>query len=152
MKTEILNTPVLVDAQSSVKNNSRSINKISRQINRDIKDTSTNKILIYLVDDDRILLHTLQHTLTSMHHERIEIKTFTSAEACIEESKLLQPSIIILDYYLDGHNNAAMNGSMALRRFKYICPDAKVIMLSSQNNIDIALLSIKNNAHDYVSK
>jgi YesN/AraC family two-component response regulator len=45
-----------------------------------------------------------------------------------------------------------MDGAKALKKLKKICPETKVVMLSAQSNIDIAMDAIKNKAHDYVSK
>jgi DNA-binding NtrC family response regulator len=112
---------------------------------------SKKNILIYLVDDDLIFLHALEQCIKSTENERLEIKCFSTAEECIEKLQS-HPDIIILDYYLDSKFYDAMNGMKALKKIKRLSPLTKVIILSSQSNMDVALNSMKNQAFDYVSK
>ena len=62
------------------------------------------------------------------------------------------PDVIILDYHLDGINKTAMNGMETLDKIKKYNPDIPVVMLSSQDKIDIAINCMHHRAFDYVVK
>ena len=62
------------------------------------------------------------------------------------------PDIIILDYHLNGIQKNAINGIETLDRIKKINPDIPVIMLSSQDQIEVAVNCMKHLAYDYIVK
>ena len=57
------------------------------------------------------------------------------------------PDIVIQDYLLDG-----MNGVEVLIKAKKICPSVEFIFLSGNDNIDIAINSMKYGAYNYIVK
>ena len=65
---------------------------------------------------------------------------------------LNEPDVIILDYYLDGIDKNAMNGIETLDKIKIYNPDIPVVMLSSQDKIDVAIECMHHRAFDYVVK
>lgn len=107
------------------------------------------KIKLFLVDDDAVFLKSLQ--IEFLHHGDFEIETFSTGELCI--SNLSHgPDVIILDYQLDGIQKGAMNGIDTLDRVKAFNPDIPVVMLSSQDKIDVAINCMHHLAFDYVVK
>jgi DNA-binding NtrC family response regulator len=60
--------------------------------------------------------------------------------------------VIILDYHLDGIEKDAMNGIETLDKIKAYNPDIPVVMLSSQDKIDVAISCMHHRAFDYVVK
>ena len=62
------------------------------------------------------------------------------------------PEVIILDYYLDGIDRDAMNGIDTLDQIKAFNMDIPVVMLSSQDRIDVAINCMHHKAADYVVK
>ena len=63
------------------------------------------------------------------------------------------PDVIILDYHLDGIDKYAMNGLETLDKNKRLStPDIPVVMLSSQDKIDVAINCMHHRAFDYVVK
>ena len=109
----------------------------------------TTKIKLFLVDDDALFLKSLEIDFTQ--HADIDIETFARGELCIENLKL-NPDIIILDYYLDGVDRDAINGIDTLDQIKAFNPEIPVIMLSSQDKIDVAINCMHHKATDYVVK
>ena len=107
------------------------------------------KILLFLVDDDTLFLKSLQIEFTQ--NTESEIQTFASGELCID-SLSQNPDIIILDYYLNSIDINAINGLETLDRIKSINPEIPVIMLSSQDKIDVAVNCMKHQAFDYIVK
>jgi DNA-binding NtrC family response regulator len=62
------------------------------------------------------------------------------------------PDVVILDYQLDGIVENAMNGLETLDQVKAFNPDIPVIMLSSQDKIEVAVNCMHHKAFDYVVK
>lgn len=110
---------------------------------------NNNKIKIFLVDDDALYVKLLDIELQQQGGYAIE--TYLTGELCIEHLSH-NPVIIILDYHLDGINKNAMNGIETLDKIKEANPGIQVIMLSSQDNIDVAIECMHHNAFDYVVK
>ena len=106
-------------------------------------------IKLFLVDDDALFLKSLQ--LEFLEHADFEIETYPTGELCIQ-SLSNNPDIIILDYQLDGIEKDAMNGMDTLDKIKIYNPDIPVVMLSSQDKIDVAINCMHHKAFDYVVK
>ena len=108
-----------------------------------------NKILLFLVDDDAVFLKLLE--IEFLQHADFKIETFATGELCLA-SLTHNPDVIILDYLLDGIEKNAMNGIETLDKIKSLNPDIPVIMLSSQDKIDVAITCMHHRAFDYVVK
>lgn len=111
--------------------------------------SSEKKILLFLVDDDALFLKSLEIEFSQTTES--EIRTFTTGELCLE-SLPENPDIIILDYFLNSIDEKAINGLETLDRIKAANPDVPVIILSSQDKIDVAVNCMKHQAFDYVVK
>ena len=107
------------------------------------------KIKLFLVDDDALYLKALE--IEFLLHGDFEIETFATGELCIENISR-EPDVIILDYYLDGIEEHAMNGIETLDKIKSYNPEIPVVMLSSQDKIDVAVNCMHHKAFDYVVK
>ncbi|MDD4921113.1 MAG: response regulator [Bacteroidales bacterium] len=108
-----------------------------------------NKIKIFLVDDDALYLKLLE--IEFHQHADFEIETYATGELCIE-NLFRAPDVIILDYVLDGLEKNAMNGIETLDKIKAFNQDIPVVMLSSQDKIDVAVSCMHHKAFDYVVK
>jgi len=108
-----------------------------------------HKISLFLVDDDAVFLKLLE--IEFLQHADFAIETFSSGELCLEHLSY-NPDVIILDYHLDGINKNAMNGLETLDKIKAINADIPVVMLSSQDKIDVAINCMHHRALDYVVK
>lgn len=108
-----------------------------------------DKIKIFLVDDDIIYLKLLE--IEFLQHADFTIESFATGELCIGKLSLA-PDVIILDYYLDGVDRSAMNGIEALDKIKNYNPDIPVVMLSSDDKINVAISCMEHKAFDYVVK
>jgi two-component system OmpR family response regulator len=94
------------------------------------------KIKLFLVDDDVVFLKSLE--IDFLGRADFAIETFATGELCME-SLSHNPDVIILDYHLDGIDKNAMNGMETLDKIKAFNPDIPVVMLSSQDKIDVAV-------------
>jgi two-component system OmpR family response regulator len=108
-----------------------------------------NKIRIFLVDDDALFLKSLE--IEFLQHADFDIETFLTGELCLENLSH-HPDVVILDYHLDGINQNAMNGIETLDRIKSYHADIAVVMLSSQDKIDVAINCMHHKAFNYVIK
>ncbi len=110
---------------------------------------NNEKIKLFLVDDDAFYLKSLE--IDFLEHADFSIETYSSGELCIENLSHC-PDIIVLDYYLDSIDKTAMNGLETLDKIKASNPNIAVIMLSSQDKIDVAIECMHHQAFDYVVK
>jgi DNA-binding NtrC family response regulator len=110
---------------------------------------NANKIRLFLVDDDAVYLKSLE--IEFLHHADFIIETFATGELCME-NLFHKPDVIILDYHLDGINRMAMNGLQTLDKIKAFDENIPVVMLSSQDKIDVAISCMHHKATDYVVK
>ncbi len=109
----------------------------------------SNKIRLFLVDDDALFLKSLE--IDFLQNADFTIETFPTGELCIEKLSM-NPDVIILDYYLDSIDKSAMNGIGTLDKIKAFNPEIPVIMLSSQDKIEVAINCMHHKAFDYVVK
>ena len=117
--------------------------------NKPKTNLSNNKIKLFLVDDDAIYLKLME--IEFLQHGDFDIETYPTGEQCLENLSH-KPDVIILDYYLDGVDANAMNGIESLDKIKAENPNIPVVMLSSQDKIDIAISCMHHGAYDYVVK
>jgi DNA-binding NtrC family response regulator len=106
-------------------------------------------IKLFLVDDDALFLKSLE--IEFLEHANFTIETFATGELCMSNLSH-NPDVIILDYQLDGIEKNAMNGLETLDKIKAYNPDIPVVMLSSQDKIDVAINCMHHRAFDYVVK
>jgi len=108
-----------------------------------------DKIKLFLVDDDSVFLKLLE--IEFLEHGDFDIETYATGELCIENLQH-NPDVIVLDYYLDGVDRDAINGIDTLDQIKAFKTELPVIMLSSQDKIDVAINCMHHKAFDYVVK
>lgn len=109
----------------------------------------TEKIKLFLVDDDAVFLKSLE--IEFLHHTDFTVETFATGELCLE-NLIHNPDVIILDYHLNGIEKNAMNGIETLDKIKAFNSEIPVVMLSSQDKIDVAISCMHHKAFDYVVK
>ena len=110
------------------------------------KETKTK---VFLADDDALYLKALE--IEFLQNTDFEVETFATGELLIEKLSE-EPDLIILDYHLDGIDKDAMNGLNVLKKIKVINQKIPVVMLSSQDKIEVAINCMHHNAFDYVVK
>jgi two-component system, OmpR family, response regulator len=108
-----------------------------------------NMIKIFLVDDDVVFTKLLQMELSK--HSKYEIETYETGELSMQQL-WRKPNVIVLDFNLNGIDKNAMNGITTLNKIKGFDSKIPVIMLSSQEDIEVALECMHYKALDYVMK
>jgi two-component system, OmpR family, response regulator len=118
----------------------------------------SNKYSVFLVDDDKMFLASLNKGLKNHFGESLEISEYTTGEECLQKMENLSkidssPDIVILDYFLNEDKQPdTVDGIKALRKIKSVSKDTVVIMLSGQDKLEVAIDSIKNGAYEYITK
>ncbi|MES2836470.1 MAG: response regulator [Bacteroidota bacterium] len=106
----------------------------------------TQKANLFLVDDDHLMVSSLKKFLEVRFGDSFNISTFYDGDSCIKniDSKT---KIVILDYFMEGKN-----GLETLKLIKAANPKTEVIMLSSNEDLAVALETFRVGAKDYVVK
>lgn len=100
--------------------------------------------LIFIVEDNTVYNKLIVNHLRL--HKLTRTESFLSGEDCLKNIDR-KPDIIIQDYLLDG-----MNGIDVLKATRKKYPDTEFIFLSGQNDIELAINSMKYGAYDYIVK
>ena len=110
---------------------------------------STKNVKIFVVDDDLLYLRMIE--IEFLKQPDYKLETYATGEDCIKNLSH-EPDLIILDYRLDGVNKHAMDGIQTLDKIKEINPHIPVVILSAQDNIEVAINCIHHKAFDYIVK
>lgn len=102
------------------------------------------KAKLFIVDDDELYSVFLRYKLSKSRDFEIEI--YKDGSSVIADTDKM-PELLILDYKL-----LKMTGEVVLQEFKKKSPQTRVIILSSQEDIDIALNLFDQGIDDYVVK
>ncbi len=105
--------------------------------------------LIFVVDDDKLILNFLEYVFQSKNGYRI--LSFFSGEDCIKNMHL-KPDLVILDYILSEKSNDVLDGLATLKKLKHIDKKIPVIVLSGQTNDKSARELLKNGALKILKK
>jgi DNA-binding NtrC family response regulator len=100
--------------------------------------------LIFIVEDNKAYNKIVEHQLRMNGYQNII--SFVSGEDCLKNI-YQKPNIVIQDYKLQG-----ISGINVLQRFKKILPQCEFIFISGQDNVDIAVNTVKLGAFDYIVK
>ncbi len=103
-----------------------------------------NEALIFVVEDNRVYNKLICSYLKTNNFTNV--MPFYSGEDAIN-NLYRNPDIIIQDFLLDG-----MNGIDVLKKAKEQNQNIEFIFLSGQDNIDVAINTMKYGAYDYIVK
>ena len=106
--------------------------------------TTSKNYKVFVVEDNEWFNKMLVHCLTQ--NPDIEVKSFFNG-ADVLKALHEKPDVITLDYRLPD-----INGSMLLQQIKAINPSTEVIIISEQNEIEVAVELLKQGAYDYLIK
>jgi CheY-like chemotaxis protein len=100
--------------------------------------------VIFVVEDNVIYQSLIAKELESLSDN---IHFYTNGESCISELHK-QPTVIVLDYNLDGQ----MNGLDTLQRVRDVNPDVYVILFSSQKGLNTKEVFLQYGMFDFLEK
>ncbi len=99
---------------------------------------------IYVVDDDHDLRESIAEIL---ENNRYQVSSFENAELALQASKLVVPSLVIVDNMMPG-----MGGMAFIPLLKKEYPNVKIIMITAFSTVDNAVAAMKSGADDYIAK
>ena len=112
-----------------------------------------NQINIFIVDDNKVFSLALKADIeTAFPKMPIKIHSFVTGETCMQRFNQEKPQVVILDYHLNSRYPDAADGIKVLDWIKRTNYKTEVIMLTSDDHIDIAIKSFHHDASDYVVK
>lgn len=112
-----------------------------------------DQITIFIVEDNKVYRMAIQSDIENTFKEKnIKIHMFQTGEESMEKFKALKPQVVILDYNLNSKFPDAADGIKVMDWMKKADKNIHIIMLTSEDNIDIALKSFHHGASDYVVK
>jgi DNA-binding NtrC family response regulator len=100
--------------------------------------------VIFVVEDNLIYQNLIAKELESISHN---LHFYTTGEACVSELNK-QPTVIVLDYNLDGQ----MNGLDTLQQVREVNPQVYVILFSSQKGLNTKEVFMKYGSFDFLEK
>jgi DNA-binding NtrC family response regulator len=104
----------------------------------------TSNFTVFIVEDDPFYRKLLEYHLTL--NPEISVRSFENGQDCLDNMHL-QPDAVTLDYSLPD-----MSGEEVLKKILNYNNQIPVIIVSGQDNINIALNLLKKGAYDYVIK
>ncbi len=100
--------------------------------------------LIFVVEDNKIYNKLVVNFLEKNGYTNV--RSFYSGEDCLRNLKQ-NPMVVIQDYLLEG-----VNGITVLKKAKKLNPETEFIFLSGQDNMEVAINTMKYGAFDYIIK
>jgi DNA-binding NtrC family response regulator len=99
---------------------------------------------VFLVDDDPFCLNLMKHVMKTNGYA--DVHTYDGGAACLN-SLTDEPDIIFLDYSM-----GSVSGIDTLKAVKRFNPDIYVVLVSGQQEVAVAVDSLKYGAFDYIVK
>jgi DNA-binding NtrC family response regulator len=111
------------------------------------------KISIFIVEDNNVFTLALKANIENAFvNIPVKIHSFETGEECMKKFKEEKPKVVILDYHLNSNKPDAADGIKVLDMIKKENHETNVIMLTGDDDINIAVNSFKHGACDYVVK
>lgn len=107
--------------------------------------------IVFIVEDNKIYAETLKMFLSTKIPAINELKLFPVGETCLMELHK-NPDLIIIDYFLDSKYYDAETGLEIIKQIRVEKPEMNIIVLSSQEDIEVVLEAVKKYNCSYVKK
>ncbi|MGD1845799.1 MAG: response regulator [Salibacteraceae bacterium] len=98
---------------------------------------------LFIVEDNSFYRNYLSEALAE---EPFVIEAFSTGETCMENLYRM-PAVVVLDHQL-----GSMSGIEILKQIKAFDPDIQVIVLSGQEDLEVAVNTLRFGAFDYLTK
>lgn len=99
---------------------------------------------VLIVEDDEILANNIR---VYLQRDGWEVAVSSSVERALTMLESVRPDVVVTDYMLPGKN-----GLDLLREVIAMDPQIKVVMVTGEGSIQVAVDAIRMGAHDYVGK
>src|SRR5206468_8090826 len=99
---------------------------------------------VMIIEDEQVLAKNIRTYLERHQYEAIVVD---SGEEAITRLDAFQPDVLVLDYHLP-----KMNGLEVLAHIRSRAPRIKVIMITGNATVEVAVQAMKAGAFDYLAK
>jgi DNA-binding NarL/FixJ family response regulator len=106
--------------------------------------------VIFIVEDNPAYAKTLEVFVKTFAQAK-EVKLFPVGETCLMELHK-NPDVIIIDYFLDTKYYDAETGLEIIKKIRAQKPEMNIIVLSSQEDINVVLEAVKTYECSYIKK
>ncbi len=107
---------------------------------------NTEKLNLFIVDDNKLTVSSMRNFLSKRFGNDLNISTFYSGESVLKNVNE-NTNMVILDYFLGD-----ANGNNILKSIKKINPKTQVIMLSKNEDVEIAIQAYRRGASTFIVK
>ena len=101
---------------------------------------------IFIVEDNPLYCAVLEQNLNTCGYS--DVQSFEDGESCLKNLQK-QPDVVLLDYDL---GKGKYNGIETFKEIKKKTPHPKIILLSGQEDVKVAVESLRLGAFDYILK
>jgi two-component system response regulator AtoC len=99
---------------------------------------------VLIIEDELVLAKNIKTYLERHDYEAVAVH---SGEDGIEKLEAFLPDVVVLDYHLP-----KMNGLEVLSHIRSKIPEIKVIMITGNATVEVAVQAVKAGAYDYLAK
>lgn len=103
-----------------------------------------NELSIFIVDDDPFCRSLYEQFILNLGYGNITL--FSDGQECLNQLTE-QPDIIFLDYRME-----PLDGLDVLRKIKRFNPNIYLVIISGQDDVQVAVNALKYGAFDYIIK
>jgi DNA-binding NarL/FixJ family response regulator len=107
--------------------------------------------LVFIVEDNIMYAKSLQKYLGDRLPEGSKIEIFQVGELAVDKLHL-KPDFIVMDYFLNSKFHDAADGLEMIREIREQNKNVKIIVLSSQDNLEVAIRAMEQTQGKYIIK
>ncbi len=103
-----------------------------------------SELSIAIIDDDKMVLKSLQNTMTD---DGFSVRAFSDPAKGLDHIEKEKTDVVISDICMPDHDGFAV-----LSRVKAVAPDCDVIFITAHGQMDIAIRALREGATDFLEK
>ena len=107
------------------------------------------RFTIFLLEDNKLFLNSLKAQLSQSCGGDVDIKAFSDSKTLIE-NMCDCPGVVVMDYHLD--EESSIEGVDLINRLKWSNPSTKLIVLTCEEKVDVAMKCYEAGADNYIKK
>lgn len=105
---------------------------------------------LHILDDSKVFLKGLTHQLKGILPEAVKVHMYLDSQSLINNIRGESNEIIIMDFHLD--EDSPIDGIELVQILKKKFPDIPVLVLTGNQDVDIAKQCFKHGASNYIIK
>lgn len=110
---------------------------------------TTHKLNVFILNDNLEVAGKLRRYLKKRFGDLLNISLFLNSRTCLN-MMYGQVDMVVVDDYLYEKGSKGMSGVEVLKKIKDKSPKTEVVILTSDENVGLAVEAIKSGAKDYI--